>query len=190
MVQGSFSAEVTMGQRSGCQGVRHSKIWKEREAEQREQPVQSPGNAEVREGWGRPTGKGLASREDIWAFMPSAWRPVGWRPVGRRRIWVTFLKVHDRLLGGKWIVRGQEWNQWDQLRDSHRSPGEKQTWAHQSPGFLSCTSGRDVHLHLTRLLVTTIVFLKVKRPVLSGEKYYRRITVIIIGKYYRRIKFC
>ena len=48
MVQGSFSAEVTMGQRSECQGIHHTEIWKDCVAEQRQQLVQSPGNGIAR----------------------------------------------------------------------------------------------------------------------------------------------
>lgn len=195
MVQGGFSAEVTTGtekrmtRRLPCKDLEGMCGRAGRAAGTKPWKWNSQADAEVREVWGRPTGKGLVRREDIWAFMLSACRPVGRRPVGRRAIWVTFLKVH--AVGWKMNSEGARV---ESVRPIKRQPQESRWEIDMNLPITRVPVvyfwKRCVRLHLTRLLVTTILVLKVKRLMLNGEKYYRRITVIIIGKYYRRIKFC
>lgn len=173
-----MNAKASATQRSG------RSVWQSRESSwYKALEMEQPGWCWSQKVWGRPTGKGLVSREDIWAFMLSTWRPVGRRPVGRRTIWVTFLKVYGSAVGWKMNSEGARV---ESVRPIKRQPQESR-W--EGDTALPTTRvpvmyfwKRYVRLHLTRLLVTTILFLKVKRPMLSGEKYYGRIIVIIIGK--------
>lgn len=116
-----------MGQRSGCQGVRHTKIWKEREAEQRERGTK-PWKLKSERAEGDPREGPCKSREHL-GFYAKCLEACWLEACGQENNLSHIFESSRSAVGWKMNSEGAEWSQWDQLKDSHRSPGEKQTRA-------------------------------------------------------------